>query len=333
MNSFSVEKLNSRKTLLSLVFVLIVAVFSVNLALVTDLMLFAGFYILAASASAFLVSSNNPVLALASSFLGWTAALMITKSPLYAILSISYLPFSLAIPCIRNDKLSRSGAIAVGSAGVTLVTVAVFLCLTYARTGTVSLSAIKLSFPFFFEQVSEFLYESFFVNVAGSEVSLIAKSNVNGYLNVIICLIPAIISAVMTFVGFIIAFIFKKLVEITATKKIDGQAWMLVPSPVTAVFFIVALIAVTVFESVNTISLTALNFFIILLPVMLLTGLLTSLTPIVTNGIPRPRLLRPLTLIISVFNGIVPFASLCIFYGLFDTFRASASKRKPKKQE
>jgi hypothetical protein len=137
----------------------------------------------------------------------------------------------------------------------------------------------------------------------------------------------------MTFVGYIVAFIFKKLVEITAAKKVDRKAWLLVPSPVTAVFFLIALITVTVLDNVNLVSLTALNFFVILFPTILLTGLLTSLSPIITNGIPRPRLLRPLTLIISVFNGIVPFASLCIFYGLFDTFKASSSKRKPKKQE
>ena len=333
MNGFSAEKLNKRKNLLSLLLVALIAVFSINLALVTDIMLFAMFYVVTATAYCYLATDKSTVLSLCASFIGWVAAFMITENALFALLSISYIPFTLSIPCIARNKLSRSAAVAIGSAYLTVEVVAACLYVTYVRQGDISLSAIRGAFPFFFGQISELLYESFFVSVAGSKVSLIAESNVVGYLNVIICLIPAVISAFMTFVGFLIAWLYRKLVEITATRKINAGSWNLIPSPVTAVFFLFAFACVMIFESVNLVSLTALNMFIIILPVILLTGLLTSLTPIVTNGIPRPRLFRPLTLIISVFSGVVPFASLCIFYGLFDTFKASASKRKPKKQE
>lgn len=333
MKGFSTEKLNSSRSFLSLIVVLLVAVFSVNLALADDAMLFAVFYIVTAAASAYLVKGKSHILALTASFLGWAAALMLTKSAMYALISVSYLPFSLTIPHVGKNKLTRSGAIGIGAACVTGGTVAVLLYVTYLRIETISLSAIRVAFPLFFKQISEILYDSFYVSVAGTEVSLIAESNVVGYLNVIICLIPAAISALMTLVGYIIAWLYKKLVEITATADIDESSWALVPSPITAIVFIIAIVTLMIFEKVDLISLTALNMFVILLPVILLTGLLTSLTPKVTNGIPRPRLLRPLTLIISVCNGVVPFASLCIFYGLFDSFRASLSKRKPKNQE
>ncbi len=333
MKGFSTEKLNSRKSLLSFIVVLLVAVFSVNLALVNDAMLFAGFYIIAAAACAWLSSAKKPIIALTASFLGWAVALMITKNAVYSLLSVSYLPFSLAVPFICKGKLTRSGAIGIGSACVTLGTIAALLYVVYIRIDTISLSAIGAAFPFFFKRVSDVLYESFFVSVAGSEVSLIAESNVVGYLNVIICLAPAVISAVMTVVGFVIAWLYKKLIEITATASVDRKAWALVPSPITAVFFLIALVVIMIFETVNLVSLTALNMFIIILPVILLSGLLTSLTPKITNGIPRPRILRPLTLIISVCSGVMPFASLCIFYGLLDSFRAAISKRKPKNQE
>lgn len=333
MTGFSMEKLNNRKNLLAFIVFLLIAVFSVNLALVTDLMLFAVFYILVAAASAWLITCKGGFFALTASLIGWAAALLITKNAFYAFVSVSYLPFSLALPNISKNKLTRSGAIGVGSACVTVLSVASLLYVTYSRTDAISLSAIRTAFPFYFAQISEILYESFFVSVAGTKVSLIAESNVVGYLNVIICIIPAVISAVMSLIGYAIAWIYKKLTEITLTKKIDKKSWFLVPSPVTATFFLIALIAVMIFENANLISLAALNIFIIILPVILLTGLLTSFAPIATNGILRPRLLRPLTLIISVFNGVVPFASLCIFYGLYDSYKASAPKRKPKKQE
>ena len=108
---------------------------------------------------------------------------------------------------------------------------------------------------------------------------------------------------------------------------------MLIPSPVTAVFFLIALITVTILDSVSIVSLTAMNMFIIILPVIFLTGLFTSVSPIVSNGVARPRLLRPLTLIISVFNGVVPFALLCTVYGIFDSIKAAFSGRKNKNKE
>ncbi len=333
MSGLSTEKINSKRNLLSFIIVLVVAAFSVNLALVTDPWLFAGFYVVAATGAAWLVSAKSPLAALIASLIGWTVALLITKNALYAILSVSYLPFSLSIPFISRGKLTRSAAIGTGTACVTLGTVATLLYVTYVRVGTVSLSAVRAAFPFFFKQISELLYESFFVSVAGSKVSLIAESNVIGYLNVIICLLPAVISAVLTLVGFVIAWLYRKITEITAVADFDGKLWTLVPSPVTAVIFIIAMITVMVVENTNTVSLTALNMFIIILPIILLTGLFTSLSPKVTNGIPRPRLLRPLTLIISVFNGVLPFASLCVFYGLYDSIRASIPKRKPNNQE
>ncbi len=307
--------------------------FSVNLALVTDPLIFAGFYVIAAAAAGWLVSAKSPLLALIASFIGWTAALLITKHAIYALLSVSYMPFSLSIPLIGKGKLTRSSAIGIGTACVIFGTVASLLYVTYIRVGAISLAAVRAAFPFFFRRISELLYESFFVSVAGSKVSLIAESNVVGYLNVIICLLPAVLSATITLVGFIVAWLHRKLVEVTAVTDVDGKAWALVPSPVTAVFFLIALVTVMIFETVNLVSLTALNMFIIIMPIILLTGLFTSLAPKVTNGIPRPRLFRPLTLIISVFNGVVPFASLCVFYGLYDTFRASLPERKPKNQE
>ncbi len=333
MNGLSTEKINNRKNLLSFVVLIAVAVFSVNLSLVTDTVLFVLFYVLTATASAWLSSAKGTLLSLTASLVGWAVSLWISENAVCSLLSLSYLPFSLAIPYIGRGKLSRSVAIGIGSGTVTLGTVATLIYVTYVRIGTVSLSAIRNSFPFFFNRISEVLYESFFVDIAGSKIALIAESNVNSYLNVIICLIPAIISAVLSLIGFVIAWLHRKMVENTAVADFEEKAWNIVPSPLTAILFIVALITAQLFDDFGIVSLTALNVFIIFLPIILLTGLLTSLSPKITNGIPRPRLFRPLTLIISVFNGIVPFASLCIFYGLYDSFRASMPKRKPNNQE
>ncbi len=333
MSDLSSEKLNNKRNLLSVIVLLVITVFSVNLSLVTDPYLFVGFYIVAATAGAWLSSAKNPIMVICASLLGWAASLWITGNAVYALLSISYLPFSLAIPFVAKGKLTRTSAIGISSAFVTLAAASVLLYVTYFRVDTVSLSAVRAAFPYFFKTVSEMLFESFFVDVAGSKVSLIAESNVTGYLNVIICVFPAVLSAVLTILGFLIAWLYRKTTELTSASFIDDKHWAIVPSSITAVFFIIALVAVLIFDTVSLVSLTALNMFIIILPIILTTGLLTSLSPKVINGIPRPRLFRPLTLIISVFNGVVPFASLCIFYGLFDSIRASIPKRKPKNQD
>ncbi len=333
MDGLSTEKFNNKKNLLVFIISLAVAAFSLNLALVTDPMIFLLFYVLAAVASAWLISAKGTVLALLSAFVGWCAAFMLTDDPLYTILSVSYLPFSLAIPYIAKGRITRSTAIGIGTACVTLGTVTALLAITYYRIGSVSLSSIRAAFPTFFEQVSELLYESFYVDIAGSKVSLIAESNVVEYLNLIICLLPAAFSALITLIGFVIAWFYKKFAEKTSVADIDRQKWALLPSPVTAVFFLVALITAMIFDTVSIVSLTALNLFIIILPIIFLTGLFTSISPKVTNGIPHPRLLRPLTLVISVFNGVVPFALLCTIYGIFDSIKAAFSGRKPKNQE
>lgn len=333
MNGLSTEKLNRKKNLLSFITLLLVIAFTLNLSLVTDPMIFILFYVFAAAASAWLVSAKGALIALLSSLVGWCAAFLITADPLHAILSISYVPFSLSIPAVSKGKITRSAAIGIGTACVTLGAIATLLTVTYLRIGSISLTAIRLAFPSFFKQASDLLYESFSVSIAGSSVSLIAKSNVVEYLNLIICLLPAVLSAMLTLVGYIIAWVYRKLAEGTTVADIGRKKWALMPSPVTAVFFLIALFAVTVFDNVNVITLTAMNIFIIILPVIFLTGLFTSISPKVTNGIPRPRFLRPLSLVISVFNGVVPFALLCTCYGIYDSIKEAISKRKPKKQE
>lgn len=333
MDGSSTEKLNNKKNLLAFIISLAVAAFSLNLALITDPMIFLLFYVLAAVASSWLASAKGTVLALLSAFIGWGAAFMLTEDPFYAILSVSYVPFSIALPQIAKGKLSRSGAVGFGTACVTLGTVTALLSVTYFRIGSVSLSAIRAAFPYFFEQVSELLYESFYIDIAGSKVSIIAESNVVEYLNLIICLLPAAFSAVITLIGFVIAWLYKKFAEKTSVAEVDRQKWTLLPSPITALFFLLALITALIFDTVSIVSLTALNMLIIILPIIFLTGLLTSMSPKITNGIPRPRLLRPLTLIISVFNGVVPFTLLCTVYGIFDSIKSAFSRRKPKNQE
>lgn len=333
MNGLTTEKFNRKKNLLSFITSLVIIAFTINLSLCNDSMMFILFYVFAAAASAWLVSAKGALIALLSSLVGWCAAFLLTEDPLYAILSISYVPFSLSIPAISKGKISRSTAIGIGTACVTLGTVATLLAVTYLRIGSVSLTAIKYAFPSFFKQVSKLLYESFSVSIAGNSVALIAKSNVVEYLNLIICLLPAVLSAILTLVGYIIAWLYRKLAEGTSVADIGRKKWALMPSPVTAVFFLIALFAVTVFDNVNVVTLTAMNIFIIILPVIFLTGLFTSISPKVTNSIPRPRFLRPLSLVISVFNGVVPFTLLCTCYGIYDSIKEAISRRKPKQQE
>ncbi len=333
MNRFSNGKLNNKINLLHFIAVILVAVLTVNLALIDDAMLFVIFFVITAASSAWLCTVKGPIITIASSIIGWAIVLLITKNAVYGLLSVSYLPFSVTLPLIPKKKLSRSVAIGIGSLLVTVVASSVLIYIAYVRVGNVSLESIRNAFPYFFSKVSEILYDSFYVKVAGTKVSIIAESNVASYLNVIICLFPAALSALLTFVGFLSGWLYRKLAEITTVSDTDDDSWTVVPSLLTSMLFLIGLAITSIVDATNVFSLTALNFTVILFPLMLLSGLISAFTPIVTNGISRPRLLRPFLLIIAVMNGVVPFVSFCIFYGVYDSFKAVISKRKPNEQE
>ncbi len=333
MNRFSNEKLNNKINLLHFIAIVLVAVLTVNLALVDDAMLFLIFLVITAAASAWLCTVRGPIIAIASSIFGWAVALLITKNAVSGLLSVSYLPFSMVLPLIPKKKLSRSVAIGIGTSVITVAATAVLLYIAYVRVGEISLESIRNAFPYFFSKVSEILYESFHVKVAGTSVSIIAESNVASYLNVIICLFPAVLSAFLTFIGFLSGWLYRKLAEITTVTDADDNSWTVVPSLLTSILFLIGLAITAIVDATNVFSLTALNFTVILFPVILLSGLISAFTPIVANGVSRPRLLRPFILIIAVMNGVVPFVSICLFYGVYDSIKAVISKRKPKEQE
>ncbi len=333
MTDLSNRKLNNKKLLLSFLTMLLTAVFSINLALVTDPGLFAIFFTVAATASAFLNASHLYFASFTASVAGLALSYVLTKDFYSSLLAISYLPFSVTLPLIHKKKLKRYEAISIASAVITAVFSSVILYITYASTGYISLSAIREAFPFFFKQISELLYSSFEVSVAGTVVPLIAESNVVSYLNTIVCLIPAVLYVTLILLGFLIAGIYKKITENTLAAMIEKESWDLLPSVVSSVVFLLSLLIIAIFERYNLVFLSALNMLIIIFPLVFLTGLLTSFTPKEVNGVKCLRIFRPITLIIAVFNGVVPFIMISAFYGLYDSFAAVISKRKAKKQE
>ncbi len=323
------KKYNDRLGLLSLIVALLVAVFTVNLPLTDDPTVFLLFFAVLGGVSAWLITAKSGTVLLLASAVGWAVTMLLTKNAVSALLSVSYLPFAFALSFIPKRRLTRSGAIGIASGTVTVTAVLAIIYITYVKTDTVSLTSVIDAFPSFFGQVEKLLCSSFYVSIAGEDVSIIDKSNVNGYLSVLICIAPAVISAVSTVMGFVVGWIYKKLIEITAVGEIDSTDWMLIPSSVSAAVFLVSALMAAVICTTNAFSLAFLNLAVILTPGILMAGLLSAFTPIRTNGVERPRLLRPIMLIITFLSSLVAFALLCVFYGVYDSFKAAFPKRKP----
>ncbi len=333
MNGFKSKSLNNHLNILSALIFIAIAVFSVNLAIITDPFYFVVFLIAAATASSWLFTAKNELIGLIASIIGWGISFLLTGSAICALLSISYLPYSITFSLVRKQKISRSVAVGIASTVITVISISVLLMLTYYRTSRVSLTAIVEAFPLFFSRLKSILYSSFYVSVAGSNVSLIAESNVNAYLFTIIGITPGIISAITALIGYITGWLYHKILELSNIQTPKKSVWGLRSSIVSTVFLLISLALSLLIKSAGVVSLTALNLTLILLPGIFAAGLSSAFTPIVQNGISRPRIFRPFVLIISLFNNVVLFITACTYFGAYDSIRSEFKNRRTDKKD
>ncbi len=333
MNGFKSKSTNSHLNILSALIFIAITVFSVNLSIITDPFYFIIFLIAAATASSWLFTAKNVLIGLIASIIGWGISVLLSGSAICGLLSISYLPYSLTYSLVRKQRISRSLAVGISSTVITTVTISVLLMLTYFRTSNISLTAILEAFPFFFSKLKSILYTSFYVNVAGSSVSLIAESNVNAYLFTIIGITPGIISAITTLIGYITGWLYFKILKLSNIQTPKKSVWELRASVVSTVFLFISIALCLLIKSANVVSLTALNLMLILLPGIFAAGLSSAFTPIVQNGISRPRIFRPFVLILSLFNNLMVFITACTYFGAYDSIRSEFKNRRTDKKD
>lgn len=333
MNGFQNKTTNKQINILTAVIFVAITVFSVNLALVTDPLYFILFLIAAATASSWLFSVKNGLIGFCCAIVGWGISILLTRSAVCGLLSISYLPYSFTYYLVHKQRLSRSTAVGISSAAITVVSISVLLLMTYHRVSRISLTAIVEAFPLFFSSLKSILYSSFSVNVAGSSVSIIAESNVNMYLFTIIGVTPGIISACATVIGYITGWLYKKTLTISNFKAPDKTVWDLHPSVISTVFLLIGILLCLLIKDAGILSLTALNVTLILLPSIFVAGLISAFTPIIQNGIIRPRIFRPFVLILSLFNNAVLFVTACTYFGAYDSIRSAFKKHRTDKKD
>ena len=332
MNGFNSKTNNKHLNILSTLIFIAIAVFSVNLALITDPLYFGVFLIAAATASSWIFSAKNSLIGLTASIIGWGISMLLTRSAICGLFSISYLPYSLTYSLVRKKKISRSVAVGISSIVITTVSISLLLLLTYFRTSTVSLTAILQAFPFFFSKLKSMLYSSFYVNVAGSNVSLIAESNVNTYLFTIIGIVPGIISSLTTLIGYLVGWLYVKTLKLSNQKTPDKSVWELRPSVVSTIFLLISIGLCLLIKGAGIASLTVLNLILILIPGIFAAGLSSAFTPIVQNGISRPRIFRPFVLVLSLFNNFMIFIIACTYFGAYDSIRSALNNRHTDKK-
>ncbi len=332
-DTFNIKKQKDVAGLTALLFFAVI-VFSVNLSLTTDPILLILFLAISVIASVLLSALSTPALSVIAGIFGFAISLLVLKEPAFAAVSAIHVPFACWLSQAFRNKLSRSSAVGGAAFTVTICALAVLLYHTYSTTGTVSADSVIFTFREFFDSLSDLLYTSFYVEILGNEVPVITKTNVRPYLNFFIGIFPGIIAAASSFIGFIVISVCKKILERFTAFTARRSIWISLVSPITAIFFLLSYLLSLIFTETNFFTLSLINLELILFAFIFTAGLLSAFEPITSNGITRPRILRPLLLIIALFNSTNSFATLCIFFGLYDCIKETvAAGIKKKKQE
>lgn len=325
-NSQNVSKIP--RIALMLLMIIANALISLNMSLCGDIIYYLGFLLIGIVISSWLSTFNGWIALAVSEILGVTASLLLAPTAFSVISSLSALPYAITLRYVIKGKLNRSSAIAISASLLTLSLCAYFSAYTFFSSGTLDPSSIISSFPSFFNELTEIICTSTHIKVAGEYVPSITPDGAIKYLNVIIGIIPALLFLIVSIVGYIGAWLFKKLINKVTGLTPAESVWRLTTAFPTSVFFILGLIVTSISSSVNPFSLAAINVCIILFPVLFMTGLNSAFEPKIVNGYKLPRILRPAILFLLILNNFFYFAAACALFALYDSIRGIFPKRK-----
>lgn len=254
---------------------------------------------------------------------GFTAALVIEKSFIFALPAIIILPVGFVISLISQRKIKRLSAVITGTAVLFSVFIGVIIFDIYKAYGAISLENIKSYYEPLTESVRELLTESFVTEIAGKQVSLINDESFNAYINVFIGMYPALLCALMTVLSVIASWLYRALLGITTGEKfVDYDYWKLEPSPITGVVFCLTVLATIIISSQDIIKLAAVDLFIIILPIMFFAGIGNQITIKKVDGVPHVSLSRSIVLIAALLIGGLPmYIILGAIFGTIDSIK------------
>lgn len=328
MNLTQKNKLSPIVILLAVAFVLNSAL-SVNLALCDDIAIFAVLFILSMAVCGFLFSVKGALLGIGSVILGAGIALFLTESLTDTLKAFSILPFGISFMFLTKRRITRMTAVAVTCAFVTIGFLGDVLLNVYLNTGRLGFSEIVSTYPAFFNNIGKFLTSTLTIDIAGDTVSLISKDNIQNYFNDIIAVFPGLLSVFVSLCSFTACYLSKKIMKYTLGIEPDYTSWKIIPSPITAAFFVVAIIFSFISLLPAPILLSGTNIALIMIPSFFISGLNSAFEPKILNGIKYARVFRPLVLIIALFNDITFFIFASTAFGLFDCIKTVFHKKNP----
>ena len=316
------------RVVLMLLMIIANAVICFNMSLCGDLIFYFGFLLIGIAASSWLSAFNGLTALIISEIIGAAISFILTPTAISVITSLSAIPFAFTMRYVIKGKLKRSSAIATSSALLTLSLCAFFSAYTVHISGKLSPESIISTFPGFFDELTEVICSSSYIEVAGELVQGITPEGAVIYLNTMIGIIPAVIFLILSIVGYLGAWILKKLINVTTGLTPSEDVWKLSTALPTTVIFILALVVTSLSSTVNPLSLAAMNLCILIFPVLFMTGLNSAFEPKIVNGYKFPRILRPAILFILLLNNFFYFSAACALFALYDSIKSVIPKRK-----
>lgn len=258
-----------------------------------------------------------------SYLLSWT----ICDSPILALASLSVIPCGIAYSLLSKRKLTRSYTVAVSGVSVSLIFLVIVFLTVYNQVGEFNISAIKVVFSSFFDMMRNALIESFTVTVAGQTVPFITAENADEYINLVIGIMPGVITALITVLCFFAGLIYKLILSLTHCELPYSDDWKLSPSPITAAFFCVSLLLSVAAGDANIIWLAAVNISLVLFPSFFFAGASSVMQIQIVNGIPRPRVLRRILFFGSLFIALPLTIIIAALFGVIDSIKTLFPKK------
>lgn len=236
--------------------------------------------------------------------------------------SLLYIVPGISFALVSKKRITRSLAVGISA---TVLTASVLLLLTlpvWQDLGRLSADAYRQYYATFFEELKETLKSSFTITVAGSEMSYVSDANADQYLNMVLALMPGIIGFASVCLGYLCGWCYKLLRRITYQAPPDYLAWRLMPSPVTGVTLVIAVLLMLLGSNVSYPWFVAVTFVLVLCPGFCLRGIASVFEIRIIDGLPRPRILRGLLLIVGMFSGLPGLVIVSSLFGIYDSIRS-----------
>ena len=282
------------------------------------------------AAAAWLFTFSNGIFALLTAFPVALLALYLSEwSPWISLCSLLYLPCGYGLSLVYRKKLTRAEAVGLSAIFTTGILVLCLLIPVYLSEGSLSVGAIQRHYNGFFTPLREMLKASFTITIAGVDVSYVSDANVQFYVNLIIGIFPAFLGIVSVLMGYIGSWIFKLVAGFSRHERPDAKLWRVAPLPATGIVFLLCFLVAYFGGSLPSyLWIAAESVLLFFIPEFGLAGLSSAFEIRMVDGLPRPRILRPIVLFFAMLSGFISLVAVSAVFGLYDSIRSAFPKKQ-----